>query len=72
VLLGITLITTGWIYVTPARVSPLLDRIPPFDAVMENGLLVKTGLPSDPFEYDMGGFQIFISSTLTEIPAEKR
>lgn len=72
VLLGLTLIITGWIYVTPARVAPLLDRIPSFDAVMENGLLVKTGLPSDPFEFEIDGLRVFISSTLTEVPVAKR
>ena len=71
-LLGLTIIITGWIYVTPTVVSSLLDRVPPFDVVMENGLLIKTGLSRDPFEYDMDGFHLFISSTLTEIPEDKQ
>jgi len=66
-------IIAGWIYVTPERVAQWSEEIPSFSVTITDGILTETGLSEEPSTLiDDKGFIIFVSKTLTEIPADKQ
>ncbi len=47
-------------------------KIPEFSVTIKDGILTETGLPQEPSTLvDQKDFIIFVSKTLTEIPADK-
>lgn len=65
-------ILAGWVFITPERVTQWSAKIPEFSVTIQDGILTETGLPEDPFiPVDEQDFIIFVSKTLTEIPADK-
>lgn len=57
-------------FTTSERILPYLDKIPAFEFQFVDNELVNTGFDKDPFVKTFEGqFQITISSTMTEIPA---
>lgn len=65
-------IIAGWIFVTPERVAQWSGKIPSFSVTIKDGILTETGLLEEPSVLvDEQDFMIFVSKTLTEIPADK-
>lgn len=72
-LIAILSIGWGWLFVTPERALLWSEKIPPFSITLQDGLLIETGLPEDPFIFiDEKDFTLFVSKTLTEIPTDKQ
>ena len=66
-------VIAGWIFVTPERAAQWSEKIPSFSITIQDGILTETGLPEEPSTLvDGKGFIIFVSKTLTEIPADKQ
>ena len=60
-------------FVTPERVAQWSEKIPSFSVTITDGILTETGLSEEPSTLiDDKGFIIFVSKTLTEIPADKQ
>lgn len=61
------------IWVTPQRISEWSAHIPEFSMTIQDGILMETGLPEDPFELiNTSEFIVYVSRMETEIPVEKQ
>ena len=69
VIIGLGIFT--WHISSPAKVTPFLSKIPPFELQFHDNKLIKTNFPNDPFILPFEGtFLVFISPKSVTIPAE--
>ncbi len=59
-----------WHFSAPQKITPFLARIPAFELQFQNDILVKTAFPSEPYIRSVDGAQIFVSTQLSDVPAE--